>query len=285
MEEQTEHPQMEPGEEEKKPSRLSGIRRSLGRAFGFLRAPSFWGGLVVGVVVLGVGIAIGLGVAERRDDDRGWEGDRDGRWTAKFRIDDDREGFHEWGSKGEHWKNGLGKGRLGRGMMERGGLPARGGTVPDEVWERVESLLEEIEYLVKRAADHRFGGGFGDGFPGGFFFGPARFGDGGAWQFEEGFWSDSRRPEFGDEHPEDPGWWDETDGGGQLGSFGFGLGEMLPWLGMLEVCDLDPEMLPEMFEGFADIDGSDGAGLDEMDGFLEQIEEMLEAICEESTGG
>ena len=158
---------------------VSSRKGRLRRAFGFLGSAPFWGGLAVGTVVLGAGVVIGLAAGGWMDRDGRSDDDQRGKGVGSFRVNPDGEWSGRMEEKGR-WEKGSGwKGR------ERGDFPGRGDFVPDEVWERVENLIEEVEDLVEKVAEYVDGeedfGSLLDRF----------FGS--EWSFEGDFWEE-RRP-------------------------------------------------------------------------------------------
>ena len=241
MDEQAARRSEDPAENNHAPTRGERLRRM----FGFLRAPLFWGGLVMGLVVLGAGIAIGLGAARWVDDDRRTDHDRDGRAFLEFQDKDPGEWSPQWpgkGGKGRLWHDGP----RWKGFDKGGGF-YREGMVPDEIWERLEGLIEAMEELVARASDNM---GSMDGFLG-------------SDRLFEGPWDDSQEEEgFG--------FFEE---GGAFGMFPFPLpfGEFLSGVG-LEECDLDE--LSGVWDELPDLEDPENP-----EELFERIEELLEEIC------
>lgn len=279
-------------------------------AFGFLRAPSFWGGLVVGAVALGVGVAIGLGVDRWMDDDRGRDSDERGQFEVRtFRM----EPSDEWDKEGPQWPGGKrfwfrfpdgkqgdwmegweGRKPSGNKEFERDGFswkdgPREGGPyLSDRELALLERFIDVIEEVVDEVGDYLERGGFDS--PGDRRFGPS-------WFFEDDFWKDFEGSLFGDEYrrgdkesesdPEgswddDKGPWDEEEG--PFGGFGFPFGELLPGFAFLEDCELDALELPGIFEDLPDEE--DGLEDNEsMEDFFEQIEELFREACEQPSDG
>ena len=301
MDEQPEQEQTEEGSDQQVdvPPRPGLLRR----AFGFLRSPLFWGGVATGVVVLGAGVAIGWAAAGWADDD-----DRRDRSMVSFRVAPEQEWSRE-GEEKRRWEKGFGW----RGP-ERRDFPYRGESVPGEVWERVEDLIEEVENLVEKLADHLEDaedyGGFLDGFfegdfrDGGDWEGPfpdeglGAFLDrffGSEWSLEDDIWdSDDRDGRFGDgygkggESREEKGgdfgkegdFRGEDEGSGFFGRFGFPLPGFPPGFMMLEECGLDPVEIPEFLESLPVEPGDDMEDQD-LEEFFEAMAEMIRAVCEE----
>lgn len=285
-------------------------KKRIRRAFGFLRAPSFWGGLVVGLVALGVGVAIGLGMDRWMDDDRGRDSDERGQFAVhSFRMGPSGE----WDGDGPPWPGGKrfwsrfaegkpgdsqeeweGKKPSGNKEFERGGFswkdgPREGGPyLSDRELALVERFIDVIEEVVDEVGDYLESGGFD--LPGDRRFGPGRF-------FEDDFWNDFEgrlfRDEYGEDdkdsetYPEgswddDEGFWDEEDG--PLGGFRLPFGELFPGFTFLEDCELDSLDLPGVFEGLpGQEDGlEDNEGMED---FFEQIEELFREACEQPSNG
>jgi len=279
-------------------------------AFSFLRVPSFWGGLVVGLVALGVGVAIGLGVDRWMDDDRGRDSDERGEFAVhSFRMDPSGE----WDKEGRQWPGGkrfwfrFPAGKQGDWMegweskkpggnkeFERDGFPWKDGPreggsyLSDEELALLERFIDVIEEVVDEVGDYLDRGGFDP--PGNRQFGPA-------WFFEDGFWKGFEGRLFGDEYrrgdkesKSDPeGSWEEDqapwdEGEGPFGDFGFPFGEFLPGFAFLEDCELDSLELPGIFEDLPDEE--DGLEDNEsMEDFFEQIEELFREACEQPSDG
>lgn len=316
MEEQPEHEQAEEGSEQQAspqgsdqgpPAEQADVPRRPGRlrrAFGFLRSPLFWGGLATGVVVLGAGVAIGWAAAGWVDDD----GRRD-RSKVSFRVAPDQE----WDGK-RRWERGA-----GWWGPERGDLPYRGDSVPGEVWERVEDLIEEVENLVERVADYVEDAEDYGGFLDGFFEGDFR--DGGDWQgpfpdeglgafldrffgsdrsLDDDFWSgdggrdglfddgydrgDERSEEGSDGFGKEGDFWGDGEKGGFFGRFGFPIPGFPPGFMMLEDCDLDLADMPEFLESLPEAPDDEIADED-LEEFFEAMEEMIREACEEGSDG
>ena len=290
------------------------------RAFSFLRAPSFWGGLAVGVVALGVGVAIGLAMGRWTDDDRGRDFDDGGQFAVhSFRMDPSgewaKEGPPQLGGKrfwfrfpaGEpgDWMEGWEDKRPGErrgydqdGFSPKDGPREGGSYLSDAELALVERFIDVIEELIDEVGDYLEKGGFDR--PGDSRFGPA-------WFFEDDFWKDFGGRLFGDEYRngdkdaerypegpwdddegsgddgrEDEGFWDEEDG--PLGGFGFPFGEFLPGFSFLEECELDSLELPDLFEDLPDEE--DGPGdAESLEDFFEQIDELIREACEQPSDG
>ena len=247
MEERSEKAQaQEPGgvsgEELDGPTRKGRLRR----AFGFLGAPLFWGGLVMGMVVFAAGVAIGLGAARWMDDDR-WMDDHGGggKGAFSFRVDPEEE------YRKEEAKNPWGRVSDQKGFGQKN-FPFREENVPDAIWERVESLIEEIEQLVAKASDYLD---------------------------DEGSPSDFLDEFFGSGSWQDDLW--EGDGpDGALGRSGFPFGELLPGLAFLEECEFDLQSFSEGWEGLPDAAFEGAEDSENLEGFLEQMEALFEEICQ-----
>ena len=280
------------------------------RAFSFLRAPSFWGGLVVGVVALGAGVAIGLGMDRWTDDDRERDSDGRGQFAVhSFRMDPSGE----WDEEGPPWlggkrfwfrfpagkpgdwmegwedrKPGEKRGYEQDGFSQKDGPRERGSYLSDAELALVERFIDAIEELIDEVGDYLERGGFDR--PGDRQFGPA-------WFFEDDFWKDFEGRLFGDgfregdkdsesfpEAPwdDDEGSWDEEDG--PLGGFRFPFGEFLPGFSFLEECELDSLELPDLFENLPDQgDGPEDA--ESLEDFFDQIDELLREACEQPSDG
>ncbi len=278
-------------------------------AFSFLRAPSFWGGLVVGLVALGVGVAIGLGMDRWMDDDRRGDSDERGQFAVhSFRVDPSGEWDQEgpwaggrrfWfrfpaGKQGDWMEGWEARKPSGNREFERDGFSWKddrregGSYLSDDELALLERFIDVIEEVVDEVGDYLERGGFDP--PGDRQFGPA-------WFFEDDFWKDFEGRLFGDEYrkgdkesksdpegswDEDKGPWDEEEG--PFGDFGFPFGEFLPGFAFLEDCELDSLELPGIFEDLPD----EGDGLDDnesMEDFFEQIEELFREACEPPSGG
>lgn len=278
-------------------------------AFSFLRAPSFWGGMVVGLVALGVGVAIGLGMDRWLDDDRGRDFDERGEFAARtFRFDPGEwdedgpqwhggkrfwfslpaEGPGDWKESWEERKRGDKREFDGDGFWPMDGPRERGPYLSDEELALLERFIDVIEEVVDEVGDYLERGGFDPP-------GDRRFGPG--WFFEDDFWKDFEGRLSGDEYwsgdresesyPEgswddDKSPWDEE--GGPLGGFGFPFGEFLPGFAFLEDCELDSLELPGIFESLPD----EEYGLEDnqsMEDFFEQIEELFREACEQPSDG
>ena len=297
----------------------SGERRTR-RVFSFLRAPSFWGGLVVGLVALGVGVAIGLAMDRWMEDDRGRDSDERGQITVhSFRWDP----TGEWDEEGPRWPGGKrfwfrfpaekpgywqefwedkgpggNKGFEGDGFRPKDGPRERGSYPSSEELALLERFIDVIEEVVDEVGDYLEKGGFDPP-------GDRRFGPG--WFFEDDFWKDFEGRLFGDEYRkgdresesypegswdddkpprdswrEDEGSWDEGDG--PLGGFRLPFGELLPGFTFLEDCELDSLELPGVFESLPDEE--DGFEDNEsLEGFFEQIKELFSEACEQPSDG
>lgn len=293
----------------------SAMRRARG-AFGFLRAPSFWGGLVVGLVALGVGVAIGLGVDRWTGDDRGqitvhtakmdhsgeWEGDGP-RWPGekRFRFRFPAEEFGDWREfrdGRDFGKRGWGKDFEGERLSPKDGPGERGGYLSDDELALMERLIDVIEEVVDEIGDYLERGGFDP--PGNRPFGPDGFFEGDFWKGFEGrlfgdgsregdmesesypddFWDDDKG--YWDDRGGEEGFWDDEEG--PLGGFDLPFGEFLPGFAILEDCELDLLELPDILDSLPDQeDGPDGdEGVEE---FFGQIEELIREACEQPSGG
>ena len=289
---------------------IPSARKRIRGAFGFLRAPSFWGGLAVGLVVLGVGVAIGLGVGRWMADDRGRDFDERGQFTARsFRMDPsgewDREGSQWPGGKRfwsrssagkpgdwqEEWEKKDWEEKPREKEFEPGGFSPKDFYLTDEALELAERFIDVIEELIDEVGDYLERGGFD------------RSGDrpfGPAWFFEDEFWKDFEGRLFGDEYRkgdeesdsypegswdegrEDEGFGDEEEG--PLGGFRFPFGEFLPGFTFLEDCELDLSELPGVLEGLPDEEDGleDNESLEE---FFAQIDELFREACEQPSDG
>lgn len=305
MKESSDQDATEPSSEEEQDLEATSRKRRFRAAFGFLRSPSFWGGLVVGLVALGVGVVIGLGMDRWMDGDRG----KDDGWGREptihsFRMDDGEwlgegpfgpDGKRFWfrfpaGKRGD-WMDGWeGRKPSGSEEFERDGFswrdgPREGGSyLSDEELALLERFIDVIEEVV----DYLERGGFDSR-------GERQFGP--AWFFEDDFWKDFEGRLFGDEYrrgdkesksdpegswEEDRGSWDEEEG--PFGDFGFPFGEFLPGFAFLEDCELDSLELPRIFEDLPDEE--DGLEDDQsMEDFFEQIEELFREACEQPSDG
>ena len=277
--------EQETSAEDEVPQRMGRLRR----AFGFLGAPPFWGGLVVGILVLGAGVIIGLGAAWWMDEDGRRDDDRRGEAGVTFRIGPEEE----WSGMGE----GKGRWKKGFGWRHRGweDLPSGEGA---EIPERIGELIDEVEELVEKLADMVDGeedfGAFLDRFFGsdGFFGGG--FGD----EWDDGSW-DGR---FGEEHDkgagssegkggafgEDGGLWDEVLPGGDFARFMFPFGEVLSGFMTLENCDVEEfELLeiPDDLEDLPDQGGDEASAEEDLEEFFDSIADWLREVCETAPDG
>lgn len=258
-------------------------------AFSFLRAPSFWGGMVVGLVALGVGVAIGLGMDRWMDDDRGRDFDERGQFAVRtFRLDPG-----EWDEDGSQWPGG--KRFWFRFPAEKPGDWKEswedrkpGSYLSDKELALLERFIDVIEEVVDEVGDYLEKGGFDTP-------GDRRFGPG--WLFEDDFWKDFEGRLFGDEFrkgdkesesysegswDDEKGSWDEEDG--PLGGFRFPFGELLPGFTFLEDCELDFQELPDILEGLPDEeDGLEDT--ESLDQFFEQMDELFREACEQPSDG
>ena len=297
---------VEEGEEVDAPAEEKRARR----AFGFLRAPAFWGGLVVGLVALGVGVVIGLAMDRWMDDDRGRDSDERGKFAvhtfrmastgewdrqdppwpggkrSRFRFPAGKPG--DWTEGWEDKKPGVNREFERDGFSRKYGQREGGSYLSDEELELLERVIDVIEEVVDEVGDYLERGGFDR--PGDREFGPA-------WFFEDDFWKDFEGRIFADEYQEDnkgsetypegygeddEGPWDEGDG--PLGGFGFSFGELLPGFTFLEDCELDFEELPGILEGLPDEeDGLENS--ESLDQFFEQIDELFREACEQPPDG
>ena len=295
-------------------------RNRIRGAFGFLRAPAFWGGLAVGLVALGVGVGLGLGIDRWMDDDRKRDADERGQFAVHaFRMDPSGEWDREdppWpGGKRFRFRFPAGKpGDWTEGWEDRkrsekwrfeqddfspnDGLRERGSYLSDAELALVERFIDAIEELIDevgdylekggfdRSGDRQFGpawffeGDFWKDFEGALFGDEYRRGDGGFWSFPEGSGDDDQ--DSWDDGREDEGFWGEEDG--PLGGFGFPFGEFLPGFAFLEDCELDSLELPDLFENFPDEeDGPEDA--ESLEDFFEQIDELFREACEQPSDG
>ena len=317
-------PEEQPSSDRKPDLKASPSRNRVRRAFGFLRAPSFWGGLVVGLVALGVGVVIGLGVDRWMDDDRGRHSDERGQlkvhtfriepggdwdgegpqWpgSKRFRFRLPAEKFGEWQGFGEgkEWegKRSGKEGYEGRGFSPKDDPRRRSSYLSDEELALVERFIDVIEELIDEVGDHLERGGFDR--PGGGSFGPGGF-------FEGDFWKEFEGRFFGDRNRSGDGWFEgypdssrndhdgfpdeglEDEGlwneeEGFLDGFRLPFGEFLPGFTFLEDCELDPLKLPDIFESLP----NEEEGLEDsesLEEFFGQIEELIREACEQPAGG
>ncbi len=232
----------------------------------------------MGVVVLGIGVALGWGAAHWMDDDRGRDVDRVG--AAKLRLPAEDDG--EW-SKDRKGKGGWEKGWMGPRIQDGEG-PYRGDLVPDEIWERVESLLAKVEELVERVSDYVINEeGIGALLEEFFESGPFPGGD--LWSDDERKpWFDREDHEGGDSYPDDgSAFGPDDEWAGPLGRFGFSFGELLPGLTLPEDCDPDFEMISEILEDLPNLTTESDQNPDDLPGLFGQIEELFEKVCEAPT--
>ena len=272
------------------------------RAFSFLRAPSFWGGLVVGLVALGVGVAIGLGIDRWVGDDRVSDADERGHFAVRtFRTDPSGE----WDREGPRWPGGKrfwfrflegepgnwqdkepgGKKKFEGDPYSQKDDPREGGFyLSDAELALLERFIDVIEEVVDEVGDYLQKGGFDPS--GDRSFGPAWFFEDDRWKDFEGriFGEGSRKDDKGSEtYPEGygedhEGSWDEEDG--PLGGSGFSFGEFFPGFAFLEDCELDFQELPGILESLPD-EEDDLEDSESLNQFFEQIDELFREACEQ----
>lgn len=312
MKESSDQDATEPSSEEERYLDATSRKGRFRAAFGFLRAPSFWGGLVVGLVALGVGVVIGLGMDRWMDGDRGkndgWGG---GPTIHSFRMDDgELLGEGPFGPDGKRFRFRDPAGRLGdwkekweekRFTEERSEweefsdfyLAAEAMDLAERLIDAIEEMTDEVgEYLEDRDAGPRAGGQFGFGrffddefwgdFEGRLFGDEYRKGERGSWG-DDGSWDDyGRDKDFWEDEKEDDGFWDE--GAGPFEGFGFPFGELLPGLMFLEDCELDFESLPDILENLPDSEDGGYEDSEDFEEFFAEMEEMFREACEPSDG-
>ena len=306
----------EPAAEITEPSGNGKRRRRTLALFG---SWTFWWRLGVGILILGTGALIGLGIERLADDDRrsGDYGSRggdaiileiepSGEWFGKGRLSKDGKRFRfiPMPGKGSGW-DGDGKGWKGREWSEEKEWPkgepgqGKGIYIPHEL---LEELIERIGHRIERVLD-RVESYLEEGrFPPGMMW-PDRFDNGkGDWGFGKDSWQEKEfageKDHFPDEPEEKDRYEKRADGEGEeswgrtgespFEGFGFPFGELFSSFGFLQDCEVDLERLPGVLESLPDLEEEselqDNEDSEDFQRFFEQIEELLEEVCEPPAG-
>lgn len=296
-------------------SEASGNGKRRGKTLGFLGSWTFWWRLGVGILILGTGVLIGLGIERLADDDRRsgdyrsgggdaiiLEIEPSGEWYGEGRLSKDGKRFRfipmpgkgsGWGGDERGWK---GKEWSGQKEWSKGELgEGKGIYIPYELLEEaIERIGHRIERVLERVENHLEEGRFPPGM-----MWPDRFDNGkGDWGFGREHWKEKEFPRERDYLPDEPEQKDRyerpADGEGEeswgrigespFEGFGFPFGELFSSFGFPQDCEVDLERLPDVLDNLPDLEEEselqDNENSEDFESFFEQIEALLEEICE-----